>query len=302
MTLLEEVREKLASTAPNNVRSITLLPESAPGVVVRDDYWYGVAVPYYGKEIQESFANARLRSANIYINGYAQSLLIIECGVEEVRHQFASLCVEFLDPGINNSNRHALIADPYVWWKKWRELLGNTIEEKKPYQILGELLTLEFLIRSGEQAMWQGASGNTKDIQTDFFDCEVKSTLDRYTTQITISSKFQLDQQDKPLKLSFVRFEPAHSGDSLEKAISRLVALGCDKDTLLRLLARQGVVPGNNAYSTTYNLLEIRLYDVDSNFPVIVDSSFAAGHMPAHVVHFTYTIDLAGINYTSISF
>ncbi len=300
MSLLEEVRAKLASTGKNSIRKLNELPESAPGFIIRDNYGYGVAVPYNGYRIEENFANARICSLKVYYNGEYHIMLAIECGIEDVRHQFASLCTEFLDPGKNNSNRHELLADPYIWWKKWRELLGNTIHEKKPYQILGELLTLETLIKSGIQAVWQGALGNTKDINTDLFSYEVKSTLDRYSTQVTISSKFQLDPHEKPIKLSFVRFEPAIGGDSLRKAIDRLTQLGCNKTELLRLLARQGVVPGNQAYNSSYNMLEMRIYDVDDSFPVIKDSDFVLGHMPQHVVHFTYTIDLAGIPYNTI--
>lgn len=301
MALLDEVRDKLASTSSNTIRAIVGLPEYAPGYIIRENYWYGVAVPYDGKQIEESFANARIRSANIYIQGRQTKMLILECGLEEVRRQFASLCVEFLDPGQDNTTRISLLSDPYVWWKKWRELLGNSIYEKKPYQILGELLTLEYFIKHDIQASWQGASGKTQDIATDFFNCEVKSTLDRYSTEITVSSKFQLDPHGKPIKLSFVRFEPFIGGDSLKKVIERLEYLGCNKNNLIHLLGRQGIVPGNIAYTSGYNLLEMRLYDVDETFPVITDKCFVDGHMPQNVIRFTYTLDLAGIPYISIS-
>ena len=299
MLLLEEVKNKLASTHKNSLRKLTSLPDTAEGFVVRDAYWYGVGVPYTGKVISESFANARIRSGEFRSGGTDISLLVLECSIEDVRNQFATLCVEFLDPGNNNYLRHALLADPYLWWKKWRELLGNTIHEKKPYQILGELITLEYLIKSGVEAVWQGAAGSTKDIDTDLFSCEVKSTVDRYTTEITVSSKFQLVASGKPLKLAFARFEPTSSGDSLAKVIDRLCELGSDRNALLMMLARQGVAPGNIAYTATYNLLELRFYDVDETFPIISDKSFVDGHMPQNVVHFTYTIDLAGIPYIS---
>lgn len=299
MALFEEVKSKLASTGKNSIRKLEELPDFAPGYIVRDAFWYGVGVPYDGDVINENFANARIRSAVIPTKGSSLKLLLLECGLEDVRNQFAALCAEFLDPGYNNAKRHALIADPHIWWKKWRELLGNTIKEKRPYQILGELITLEYLIASGENAIWQGASGNTQDIDADTFSCEVKSTTNRYTTEVTISSKFQLVTNGKPLKLAFARFEPANTGDSLAQAVDRLCALGCDRKALLLMLARQGVVPGNIAFTTTYNLLELRFYNVDKDFPLITDNSFVEGHMPSSVVHFTYTIDLAGLPFTS---
>ena len=300
MALIDEIKTKLASTSKNSIRALTGLPDTAKAYVVRDSFWYGVGVPYDGKVINENFANARIRSADIASNGTILKLLLLECCIEEVRSQFASLCTEFIEPGKENSNRHALVADPYSWWKKWKELLGNTISEKKPYQILAELLTLEHLISSGIEAVWQGAAGNTKDIETSEFCCEVKSTVNRYETKVTISSKFQLTSSGKPIKLAFARFEPSNSGDSLAKAVDRLVVLGCNKRELLAMLARQGVIPGNQAFITSYNLLELRLYDVDDHFPIINDNSFVGGHIPPSVVDFTYTIDIAGIPYTAV--
>lgn len=299
MALYDEVKNKMASTGKSSIRKLSELPDSAPGYVIRESYWYGVGIPYEGEVISENFANARIFSTNIKTNGENLKLLLLECGIENVRNQFAALCTEFLDPGENNMKRHAVLADPHIWWKKWRELLGNSIQEKHPYEILGELVTLEYLLRSGEDAIWQGAAGTTKDIDTDMFSYEVKSTTNRYTTEITISSKFQLDHSQKRLKIAFVRFEPSSGGDSLSHAVDRLSALGCDRKALLCMLARQGVVPGNIAFTTTYNLLEIRFYDVDDNFPIIIDQSFAGGHMPPNVVHFIYTLDLAGIPFTS---
>lgn len=295
MSLLQEIKNKLASTAKNSLRKLTSLPDTAPGYVIRDDYWFGVAVPYEGELVSERFANARIRSADLTVEGKASGFLILECCVEEVRNQFATLCTEFLAPGNNNAQRHALVADPHLWWKKWRELLGNSIQVKKPYQILGELVTLEYLINSGLNPEWQGPAGNTKDIDTDLFGCEVKSTVNRYTTEIEISSKYQLVSVGKPLKLAFVRFEPANSGDTISTVFNRLCRLGVDPQRLSESLVRLGVEPGSLAYKEPYNLLELRFYDVDENFPVISDKSFVGGHMPANVVHFTYTLDLAGI-------
>lgn len=300
MLLIDEVKSKLASTAKNNIRRIDLLPESAEGYVVRDSFWYGVGVPYDGKLVNESFANARIRSATFHINGATLKLLLLECSLESVRSQFAAVCAEFLTPGIDNHERHMLLADPIGWWRKWRELLGNAIHDKSAYQLLGEMLTLEYLIRNGTDAVWQGATGTTKDIDTPSCSYEVKSTLSRYATQVVISSKFQLVANGKPLKLAFARFEPSANGISLAKAVDRLCALGCSKELLLRMLARQGVVPGNIAYSTGYNLLELRLYDVDDRFPLISDASFIGGHIPESVVDFTYTVDLVGLPYTSV--
>lgn len=297
--LLNEIREKFASTANNAIRPISNLPDTASGFVIRDGMKYGVAVPYEGRQIEEYFSGVCLRSTETVSSGRVIKLLILECGTESVRREFAVFCAEFLNPGDDNSDRHALLADPFKWWRKWCELIGNSVHTKKPYQILGELLTLETLIQSGIQARWQGAAGNTQDIDTDRFACEVKSSLNRYATQITISSKFQLDLHGKPLKLAFVRFEQSEGGDSLEQAVNRLTALGCDKSRLLGLMARQGVTLGNLAYTTSYNLLEMRFYDVNESFPFITDASFVVGHIPENIIQLNYTVDLTGLPYSN---
>ena len=296
--LIDEVRDKLAALTNGKILKVLSLPESCPGFLYRRDGWYGAAIPFKADgPIEEHFSNAMLHTTSLSYNHETFDAIAIECSAEETRYQFASLCAEFLEPGDQEANRKELTESPRKWWKKWCDLLGNSIQEKKPYQILGEMLVLERLLIAGEQADWAGPKGSTRDIVTDTSLVEVKSTLNRYQTQITVSSKYQLDNRTKPLFLVFVRFEPQSGGDSLAKAVDRLVALGCSRSDLLKLLKKQGIVEGNQAYQTGYNLLEMRKYEINEEFPIISDSSFAAGHMPENIVHFVYTIDLTGIPY-----
>lgn len=62
MALYDEVKDKLASTGKNSIRRLADLPDSAAGYIVRDEYWYGVGVPYDGQVINEF-----LRSQSIHL-------------------------------------------------------------------------------------------------------------------------------------------------------------------------------------------------------------------------------------------
>ena len=300
MGLLQEIREKLAAISSNHSWRIKELPDTAPGYVFRDSIWYGVAMPYYGKTVNESFTNARIQTRALVLQNQTLPVLAIECSEKNLRYQFATLCESFLNPGENNARRNAILCDPYCWWNEWRELLGNAIHDKTPYQVLGELLTFEYLNNQGLAPTWAGPTGKTQDIQTDNCNYEVKSSTERYTTSVTISSKFQLMTDGKPLKLIFARFEEEHGGDSLDKAIKRLVLNGYDEDELLEQVRKQGFEKGNITFTKGYRLLELRQYEIDERFPILSDTCFVGGHLPEAITHFTYTIDLAGIPYTNL--
>jgi hypothetical protein len=53
---------------------------------------------------------------------------------------------------------------------------------------------------------------------------------------------------------------------------------------------------------TKFTILEVRRYIVDEKFPKIVEGSFKNDVFPKNIIKIIYTIDLEGIEYTSLSF
>lgn len=149
---------------------------------------YGVAIPYSGENMNENFSNARIFSAdNIMTSaGVMQRSLVLSTESIDIEGPFATLCAELIDPGTDGSARATIQNDPVAWWKKWKELLGNRNIDARIYDTLGELCVLYELLKSGEDANWNGPDGATYDIETDFGFIEVKSTISRRKKEITM--------------------------------------------------------------------------------------------------------------------
>lgn len=298
MRLLDEIRLNFASTL-KGIREIENLSEKYKAWTVRLDEGYGVAVPYEEKPyISESFANAKIFSRNfITYDNKEIALLLLVCPLDSLRYEFASVCAQFVDPGLNGIDRVNLVNNPLDWWQKWRTLLGNSIFDKKAYSVIAELLALEKLIGDGKKIEWTGVNSASHDIETDNLNYEVKSTIKRYETTITISSQFQL-AKNKPLKIYFCRLEESKSGESINEIAERLISAGYNRELLESQLDSIGFEKGSSKRNQKYKVLEKRSYDVDKEFPVITEASFVGGKIPDNIINIKYTIDLEGLGYT----
>jgi hypothetical protein len=79
---------------------------------------------------------------------------------------------------------------------------------------------------------------------------------------------------------------------------SKLISIGYDESLIESQLEQRGFMPGNSIRDKKYNLLEKRKYDVDDNFPRIVESSFKNDVYPKNIIKILYTIDLEGLDYS----
>ena len=97
--------------------------------------------------------------------------------------------------------------------EKMEDITWNVMSDKNPYDVLGELLVLEKMFKSGKEPVWSGVEHGTHDIETDTCSIEVKSTTQRYGYEVTINSVYQMHSADrKPLFLDFLRFELSKLG------------------------------------------------------------------------------------------
>jgi len=230
------------------------------------------------------------------IAGQQRCFLRLESSIEWLRNEFGVICEHMVSVESGIAVRQALLADPLVWWERWRHLLGNALVDKHGYDVLAELLALETLVIGGCSCEWSGPFGGVVDIRTPTTDYEVKSTISRYRSVINISGQFQLAASSgKPLHLIHFRFEPVDEGLSIDLVCDRLVALGIDAAVLEGALQRLGMEAGCSARKETYNLLEALSYSVDDSFPRITPASFRGGVLPAGVVQFEYSVDLSGL-------
>lgn len=284
MQLLNEIREGFANLQSDSWALLRETPDH-PAWVYRNGGSYGVAIEVYvdAPIISERFSGVYLYRDGVYLK--------LECKNRILRNEFAIVCMHFLDP----SSRNELVSSPTRWWKNWRELLGNSIREPNAYSVLGELLAFEFLLNSGQNPEWIGAKSGSQDIETDQVVYEVKSTLSRYQSVVTISSQFQLQPHStKPTVLIHQRFEPSHSGDSIDASMQRLAA-SSEVDELEQLLERLGYEKGSSARRDSYKLLESRSFPVNEDFPRIVPTSFKNDVIPEGILGLRYDVDLTSL-------
>ncbi len=291
MNLLEDIRDCFAST-PNGVRKIKSLPTDYPGLVIREDEEYGVAIEYNDERIvSESFSSCELYTRTI-LDG--KKYLILSCSLESVRYEFASVCAEFLEPGAEGTNRKSILEDPYKWWSNWSKLMGNTFSKKESYSVIAEMLVLDTIYKKNKSIEWTAVNAGTHDIESSSCSYEVKSTLKKYESTITISSQHQL-KSNKELYLYFCRLEKSKLGISINDVRDMLVKDGYDEEKIEYQLASLGYKEGSSIREEKYKILTRKKYIVDDKFPRIVDTSFKDNRVPDSIVKLTYTVDLEGL-------
>ena len=298
MELVKEIREYFASLPATGARIIESLPDVYKAYVIRISDGYGVAIPVDEKlEVSERFNSVRLHTEQISIDGHRQNYLILRSTFQEFRYEFASICADFVDPGDDGINRKILLEDPYVWWEKWKELIGNTTREVQVYSVIAEMIVLDYIIQSDSSAVWAATRMGSHDIECSEESCEVKSTIRRYGSSITISGQHQLEHE-KRLYIYFCRMEESLEGVSINEMKSRLTQHGYDEGKLEKELEKLGFERGASIRNRKYKVLEKRRYEVDERFPRIVKESFKDDKYPDGVIHIEYTIELEGLKYT----
>lgn len=302
MNIIERIRDNFARGFFGKAMKIPELPEECIAWTLKQNGWIGVAVPINEyRPFSEKFAHVQIISEKgARINGKEYNLLMLICTDMELRREFATICSQFVEPGVNGTLRAQLIADPETWWKQWRALLGNTISSNEPYPVLGELVMLEYLLEKHEKVKWTGKDNATHDLELQDSSIEVKSTTKRYGYEVTISSIYQMIPAGKPLYLAFIRFERSTLGRSIDDVVKSLINFGYSKADLEKTLKSAGLEEGCTARNYKYKIIETKKYCVDESFPSVTVNSFKGDRLPDHVIKFSYTIDLAGISGTKI--
>ena len=298
MDLVFEIQRGFANIPIGKYKEIPLAGACSVWVY-RTDNGYGVAVDMPNEtKVSERFATARMYTTTVNVDGIRHFFLVLENTVELFRNEFAAVCAQFSEPGLNGLARAELCLSPSEWWARWKMLLGNSVREKTTHGVLGELLVYLTLLKSNSSVVWQGPTQKSHDIETEAADYEVKSTIARYGTSITISSQYQLEvQEGKSLNLLFCRFEQVETGGmSINMLASDITANGIDGYGFERKLAGLGFEEGCSARDELFILHdEIRAYIVDDVFPKITGKSFAGGMMPERIIQLTYQIDLTSL-------
>lgn len=300
MNLLQEIRHYFSNSCDGNSFELKSLPPDYPGIVFRIGNEFGVAIEIDDNIlVAEKFNRSKFYTSILMINSLkTANYLILSSCFEDGRYEFASICSEFLDPGSNGNNRRDILQDPYAWWSKWKELIGNRSAELSCYNVIAEMIVLKFKFLNDSSVIWNLAKRGSHDIECQTEDCEVKSTIKRYDSVITITGQHQFSHV-KPLWLYFCRMEESREGVSINDMVQELIEIGYDEFKIQNDLDTAGFANGSSIRNKKYKILEKRKYKVDDSFPMITAQSFKDNKIPDSIIRIEYTVNLDGIEYTT---
>lgn len=265
----------------------------------KDANEYGVAILNTNNvEIFEEFANVTIKSVIRNLQGYGElSLIELSSTLSTHRNEFAHICVQFIDLGDRGFNRLSIQNDPFEWWERWQQLIGNTISNRSVYSIVAELFAFyQVLIRGNESAKWQGPKASSHDIEAELAHYEVKATTTKYINEISISGQFQLEST-LPLYLLFIKVEESNEGYSINDIVRMIEVAGYDVSDVEENLNKIGLFSASRKRHDKYKINEIRCYEVNESFPKITIENLNNERLKEHIKKISYVIDLSGLEF-----
>ncbi|MFS0777649.1 PD-(D/E)XK motif protein [Neobacillus sp. 3P2-tot-E-2] len=291
METIQKIREGFAYFRTSAKHSTTLKEQYY--WIVKIDGMQGVAIEIPAdKHVNEQFASIAYYTREYVIGGEERHLLMLVSDHPKLYDDFAIICAGFLEKVLDAESYQEILQNPISWWHAMKELLGNANIEKAAYSVLAEMLSYYYLLKQEKEVSWVGPFDGSVDFYCNDGGYEVKSTVARYGSQITINSQYQL----KANYLLFYRFEPDVYGISIQDIVTKLVELNVEESEIERALENLKYPIGSEVRTKSYRLLEVMKYEIDESFPKIVPESFIDGQLPKHISGLIYKLDLDGLN------
>ena len=308
MDFITALRNDMVGLKAESVLSIQQLAPEYEAWLIHTDNKIGVGIPCSREEaFYEKFSSVCLAYLPaVLISNEKKSVLWLYMNRKDVSNrvlrEFATICGNFVMPGEEGTARKRILENPLDWWQSWKEIIGNRKGELQVHSVIGELMVWYYLLKQRKKAEWTGNKRTRVDfVVNDSTSVEVKSTLNRYSSEVTVHGQFQLLLNEKvPLQLVFCRMEENGHGFSIDDMKKILLQAGVEADVLERELEEMGFVSGSSNRRRKFTLIEMRKYMVDENFPRITPEQFRTGKIPAGVIRIEYTIDLANIVYKQL--
>ncbi|XIH33428.1 hypothetical protein C1N70_14365 [Cytobacillus firmus] len=296
MDSLQKIRNGFAYFRTSAKPSITLKEQYY--WIVKIDGMQGVAIEIpLDKQVNEQFSNISYYTRNYVVGGEERHLLMLVSDHPNLYEDFAIICAGFLEKVLDAESYQIIQENPISWWYSMKELMGNANVEKEAYSVLAEMLSYYYLLKQQKDVSWVGPFGGSVDFNCKDGFYEVKSTVARYGSQITINSQYQLIAN----YLLYYRFEPAVNGISINGMVSKLVEMGVEESEIERALNKLKYTVGSEVRTKSYRLLEVMKYEIDESFPKIVPESFIGGQMPKNINGLIYKINLGGLDGEAIN-
>jgi len=265
--------------------------------VIKDNGWYGIGVDIDldKTEFFEKFENVTLITKIKYFSNSNHKLLELITNRTDLIEEFSLVCFDFVNKFDNEKISNNIIEKANNWWNEWKKLLGNVLKSENDYDFLGELLCLNYILNENPNAKYSNLASH--DIETLEYSIEVKTTIEKYNSEIHVNSQYQLENNtQKSLKLIFVRLERSQIGYSIKDVIESLENKKYDINSLNRIHSI-----GTSSMNEKYRILEARLYNIDDNFPKITLKSLKNEKLPKGIIKIEYIVELDDIEYESIN-
>lgn len=281
--------------AMTNYSSVVIpsLPEDYPAILYKEPNEYGVAFNFDDdRDIKNKFVNVILESKYI---GQQKILYLHSKNIIEIE-KFALIAENFLDP----KNRQYILNNPYDWCDEWKNIFGNA--KKKPLisDLIAELVVYKLLLNKRKDISWGASSKTTHDFELSDCSVEVKSTINKTNSLVSINSNYQL-KGDKPLYLYFVRLERIKFKNTINSLISDLVSMGLDESSLEAEMNNLGYPKGIKERDESFDILEVRSYDVmNESFPKIDLDQLNKLAGTNNIIAYKLELDLNGMKYEKI--
>ncbi len=290
--LRSEILE-LSLMTDNKMVRINSLDDKYSAYLYKDPLIQGVFIKYnFDLDIFNEFANLTLKT--MYLGN--EKVLLLSTSRKTELKIFSLVAENFLLP----KNRKIIEKNPYNWCEEWSELIGNVKKHKLVSDVIAELYVYNHLVDNYKGVNWGASNKTTNDFQLEDFNVEVKSTTLKSSSVISINSKFQL-QGESICFLYFCRLEKVRYKYTIDNLVADLVSKGISKDYLEEELTRLGYPKGIKERHESYEILELRAYNVEKNkFPLISLEDINKLGLTSNIVNFKLDFDLTGIDYIKI--
>lgn len=294
------MRDELLRYFQENGADATRIIKGGDARMVRSAGRFGIFVP---ANVSSAYFEDKLNSMTMRTGKIgSQNGVLISCKDVELAEPFADECARFL----SSENLTKIKANPFGWWNEIKSLFGNVLEDENHYFVFAEFLVYLYLHVQCQEAgrglsvKWKSCAA-THDIEmSDGSQHEVKSTIKRSSSTITISSKFQMSiDPSTPFFIYFLRLEPdRQDGCSIQDLIERASAVGCDMGSVEQILSAQGITAGSPKRKTRFAVLEGKRFDAGTGpFPKLTPESFKpeCANLLAAVENFSYDVNLSAL-------
>lgn len=272
---------------------IPSLPKEYPAILYKEPNEYGVAFNFNDvRDIKYKFVNVILESRYI---GQQKILYLHSKSIIEVE-KYAMIAECFLDP----KNREYILNNPYDWCEEWKNIFGNAKKKMLVSDLIAELITYKELLKNNKNVSWGASEKTTHDFEMPDFSVEVKSTINKTNTIVSINSSYQL-KGDKPIYLYFCRLEKVKFKNTINSLIKDLVNMGVDESVLEAELFNLGYQKGVKERDESFDILEIRSFDISKGVLPVIDldklNKFAGTN---NIIAYRFELDLSGVEYTKV--